>query len=313
MHEMSTILNLMEEQLCIILAHESLPKAEEAHSLAVEDAFDAAVKAPSSSESKLIGAIFATVAGIIRQCKGRELAKLTTKIREGLQHQIVGHIFARSIEIIFGPYPSLTKEYHAQIKPLWRQKAYFEIIKPMLLEAWPKTASDPQQTLAVANHSIAVLSAVKHLAYQIYEDDTEDLVRLILCSLQYLPVGQDAEAGLKILKEITNEAPHRIKPFLKSVVDTCMAILSGISVSKEAETRWLPTGYSRPGHLQELDASCRSLAIELLGQLPKKYEAGEILGSAPRVRRILAQTSGDRVREVRKMALMARATWIDVK
>lgn len=241
--------------------------------------------------------IYALVAGALRRYTGSPLAQMFDSLLRGPANEDHGAVLARDFDILFRPHACLTKDLNASIKPLWSQKAYINLVKPMLPRAWPKRQGSD---VACANYSIAVLSCVRHLDYGVYADDAPDLIRLVLCVLRTLPAGPDVEAALKVLETIARESPDVLEPFLKSVIDACAALIS--DAQQDA-----PVGGG-----VKVRAKCRDLAVMMLGYLPGKFEHGKLRSAAPRVERLLAVACGDGVRRVRRSALNAKLAWADV-
>lgn len=248
--------------------------------------------------------IYALVAGALRRYTGSSLAQIFSSILQGPANVEQGHVLARDFDILFRPHACLRKDLNASLKPLWSQKAYINLVKPMLPLAWPKRQGSDA---TCANYSIAVLSSVRHMDYGVYADDAQDLIRLVLCVLRNLPAGEDVEAGLRVLETVARESPEVLEPFLKSVIDACEAIVAG---SEAPDVSYIPGGY--PPARFKVQAKCRDLSVMLLGHLPGRFEHGKLRAAAPRVGRLLAVACGDGVRRVRRAALTAKVAWADV-
>ncbi|KAJ0377374.1 hypothetical protein COL26b_004325 [Colletotrichum chrysophilum] len=311
--KLSEIVAMIEQQMKFVVGDGSLSEESENETGFLEhEAKRIPGETPAQARANLARPVYAITAGVLRRYTGNAFKQVLSAIQLGPANKETGHILARNFEIIFSPYGCLAKEYYGQAKPLWLQRAYFELIKPMLAKAWPAGSNSSEDMLVAANYSIAVLAAVKHLPFNIYEDDTEDLVRLVLCAVRYLPSGGDVQAGLKVLEEIAQRSPERIKPFLKSIIEACISIYTR-GGSQSEDSAWMPAGYMPFDHSDISQAQCRYLVVRLLGLLPPQFEDRHLLDSAAHVRRVLSQSSGDRVREVRKAALVARAAWAEVK
>ncbi|KAL0936472.1 DNA repair transcription protein [Colletotrichum truncatum] len=311
--KLSEIVTMIEHQMNFVVGDGSLSKEEESQTGFLEhEANRTPGGNPAQARANLARPVYAITAGVLRRYTGNAFKQVLSAIQQGPANRETGHILARNLEIVFAPYESLKRDYFGQVKSLWLQRAYFELVKPMLAKAWPAGSNSPEDTLIAANYSIAVLAAVKHIPFAIYEDDTEDLVRLILCAIRYLPSGGDVQAGLQVLEQIAQKSPDRIKPFLKSVIDACMSICTRGGSRTSDDSSWMPAGYMPFDHSSIHQAQCRCLVIRLLGLLPPQFEHRHLLDSASHVRRMLSQASGDRVREVRKAALVARAAWAEI-
>lgn len=250
--------------------------------------------------------IYGVLAGALRRYAGSSLRPIFSTLLQGPANPDYGHILARDFDIIFRPHPCLTKDLNATVKPLWSQKAYINLVKPMLPLAWPQRQDAPAPELSRANYGVAVLSAVRHLPHGVYADDAADLIRLVLCALRSLPAGPDAEAALRVLETLARESAAALVPFLNSVVDACAGLIGGVA----PDVSWMPEGYAPPADKgNKARARCRNLAIVLLGYLPAGFEHGKLRSAGPRVRRLLAVACGDGVRGVRKAALAAKVAW----
>ncbi|KAF9876473.1 DNA repair transcription protein [Colletotrichum karsti] len=310
--KLSEIVSMVERQMEFVVGNGSLSEEEEDETGFLEHEKNRLPgENPAQARANLARPVYAITAGVLRRYTGNAFKKVLLAIQRGPANKETGHTLARNLEIVFAPYDSLRKEYFGQVKPLWLQRAYFELVKPMLAKAWPAGSNSPEDMLVAANYSIAVLAAVKHIPFAIYEDDTEDLVRLILCAVRYLPSGGDVQAGLRVLEEIAHNSPDRIKPFLKSIIEACISIFTR-GDSQTENSSWMPAGYMPFDHSNVAQAQCRCLVIRVLGLLPPQFEHRHLLDSASQVRRMLSQASGDRVREVRKAALVARQAWAEV-
>ncbi|KAF6810727.1 DNA repair transcription protein [Colletotrichum sojae] len=311
--KLAEIVTIVEQQMTFVAGDGVLSKEDEDASGFLEhEARRIPGGTPDQARADLARPVYAITAGVLRRYTGNSLKKVLEAIQQGPANKKIGHTLARNLEIVFAPYESLKKEFFGVVKPLWLQRAYFELVKPMLAKAWPAGSNSPEDMLMAANYSIAVLAAVKHIPFEIYEDDTEDLVRLILCAIRYLPSGGDVHAGLRVLEEMTRKSPNRVKPFLKSVIEACVSIFTRDPLQTQESSSWMPTGYIPFDHSNITQAQCRCLVVRLLGLVPPHFEHRYLLDLASFVRRMLSQASGDRVREVRKAALVARASWADV-
>lgn len=265
--------------------------------------------------------VLAITAGALRRYKGSYLRPVLDAIlRAPAAPGTLGLRLARAIDILFHDHECLRKEYGSVVNPLWRQRAYMEIVKPMLEKAWPAgpgpdSGEEAQaEVSAAAGYSMAVLAAVKSLPYDIYEADAEDLVRLVLCLVRRLPPGPDVQAGMDVLVKVSQSAHSRLEPFLKSVIESCLFILEGTSSPENSVSSWLSQDLGlSSGSRTKNAARCRLLALALLQDLPRQHDHRHLRNAASHVRRALGRASGDGVREVRRVSLAARAAWAELK
>ncbi|KXH67902.1 hypothetical protein CSAL01_05264 [Colletotrichum salicis] len=257
--------------------------------------------------------VFAIVVGILRRYTGNALKNVLTAITQGPGNKKIGHMLARSMDFIFTDLKVAKPQLYGQLKKLWVQRAYYELVKPMLPKAWPAGSNSKDDMIVAANYSIAVLRAVKHITYAHYEDDTEDLIRIILCAIRNLPASADVAAGLHILVVITENSPRRMQPFLKSVIDASLSIFRrGRTHQAGEDNAWMPENYMPFDRSGFQEAQCRALVVRLIGQLPPNFEHRHLLDSASQAKRLLAQASGDESRMVREAALKSRKAWDEV-
>ncbi|OLN81119.1 MMS19 nucleotide excision repair protein-like protein [Colletotrichum chlorophyti] len=317
--KLDVIVNMMEHQINFAVGDGTLSdQLEQETGFLENEANRIRGEDTNTSRASLARSVYAVTAGILRRYQGNTLKRVFSAIHLGPASKTIGNILARNLEFIFAPQPVLSKAFYGEIKPLWLQRAYFELIKPMLPKAWPAGSNSPDDMLVAANYSIAVLAAVKHIPFAVYEDDVEDLIRIALCAIRYLPPLDDVQAGLSVLVEITEKSPDRAKPFLKSIIEACMSVFARAASQptkgelQGVELSWMPQNYVPQVDSSHARAQCRSIVVRLLGVLPQLFEHRHLLDSAAHGRRMLSQASGDSVREVRKAALHARQNWENV-
>ncbi|EEY20010.1 conserved hypothetical protein [Verticillium alfalfae VaMs.102] len=232
--------------------------------LAINPRSDTKAGPPDYNRALVARPVFAAVAGILRKYKGGYLGKVIAGIIEGPADQKIGHGLARRVGLLFRDQECLQKEYNPKLfSPLWRQRAYVEIIKPMLAKAWGIGTNSQDNTIITANYSIAVLSATQWLDYTVYEEDADDLIRLIICVARNIGAGPDLEASLTVLLRICSCAPDKVKPFAKSVIRECSAVLEGKGESRTEE--WMPAGFHQLDPTGRSSMQSRRLAVRLLG------------------------------------------------
>lgn len=202
---------------------------------------------------------------------------------------------ARSIEVLIREKSFLTKETHAKIGLLYRQWFYARGVKPLYELALPVNAARPQAD----NYTVAILSILKHCPFSVYGDDAKPLARLLITALLELRPLPDLLVTLQTLLEVLRNDPDTVKEHLKAVIDAVLKVydlaLGGAASPSKARSQAAP--------------ACRRLVLQLLAELPGKFEERHLLPYAPRMKRMLATASGDPFREVRKAALVARESW----
>ena len=203
-------------------------------------------------------------------------------------------VTARSMETLIREKNFLTKESHAVIRPLYRQWAYAHLVKPLYALALPVNQSQPQ----AENYTVAILSILKHCPFTVYGDDVEPLVRLLITSLVKFHTLPDLLAALQILLEVLRNDPDAVKEHLKAVIEAVVKVHQFTFGASSARNSAAP--------------GCRKLVLQLLAELPGRFEVRQLLPHAPQMQRMLATASGDPFREVRRAALAARESWMRV-
>ncbi|ROT35592.1 hypothetical protein SODALDRAFT_317166 [Sodiomyces alkalinus F11] len=254
-------------------------------------------------------------AGALRRYKGNYLKAILAAIIRGPADLEAGHMFASDIEILFKESPVLQTDSHPRVvNPLWRQRAYMEIVKPMLDLALPKKDGSTSMTIA-ANYSIAVLHALRNLSLEIYEDDMEQIIRMIICVVRMLPLSLETLYGLQLVKTICQKGSDQVTPFLGSIIDICTSVLVPTeherkrnrgAINLEALHAMTKDGGSKNS---PLIPRIQVLALEILRDLTKHYEARHLRNEAPAVVRRLGRILGDSYRETRANAHSAISAW----
>lgn len=260
-----------------------------------------------------LDAMSAIAAGMLRRNSGKPAQPLLSLLKGSLQKTDAAvsasdapGAAARRLEALITPRDILTKENFAVVRPLWTQKAYFDVVKPLLAAA--TAIKGPDQGDGGANLSVAVLLMVRHMAFTIYEDDAENILRIAISVAQkgmtsdraIAATASDVRAALQVLKDILVADKEKGKTHLKSIVTICVDIFSSSSSASSS-------AMIRP------DLHCIKLALGVAGGLPNMFEEQHLLPYRPRVERELALACGNPARELRKAARLAREAWERVK
>lgn len=258
-----------------------------------------------------LDAISAIAAGMLRRNSGKPAQPLLSLLKESLQNiqaaasaSKAPGAAARRLEALVTSRDILAKDNFAIVRPLWTQKAYFDVVKPLLGAA--SALKGPDQLDVRANLSVGLLLMVRHMPFAIYEDDAEEIVRIAISVAQRGVTGDqtvptaasDVRAALQVLKDILIADKDQGKTHLKSIVSLCVDIFSS-SPSSSAK--------ARP------DPHCVKLALEIAGGLPNMFESQHLLQYRPRLDRELALACGNPVRELRRTARLAREAWDRLK
>ncbi|KND92209.1 DNA repair/transcription protein mms19 [Tolypocladium ophioglossoides CBS 100239] len=256
--------------------------------------------------------IFTLAGGLLRRCTGKQTQGLLRLLREAPNDPTAGYRLAQGLETVVAPQTYLTKGSGAVEKPLWMQKVYIELVKPMISGA-VGASQDVQDPLIKANFSVGVLQMVKHMRFSIYEDDSHKIARIALSVAQNMGTGPDARAAVEVLKNILVEAPEQAQDHIRSLITVCISLFSSRAASTQARPEWLQRDHASSTYDPEIEAGCGKLALEIVGGLPRMFESRYLLAYAPQAQKELRTACGHRVRDVRMTARLARAAWSDVK
>ncbi|KAL5604321.1 hypothetical protein BROUX41_002294 [Berkeleyomyces rouxiae] len=263
-------------------------------------------------------AVYGLLAGALRRYTGSALSTTLASLRALPTNPVSGYIFAQWYDYLFSPKPRLSKSFHGLTKPTWTQRAYIELLAPLLQTALPNPTDDPAAKLATANATVAALAAIRHLSFTVYQDDAPALLRTVLAALSTLPSARVATPALAILEAIMASSPTLLEPHARTAIDMCLhiSVLDSASASASSalllDTTWMPPHFGQLANPAPVLAAARKSALALLSQMPERFDHRHLVGLAPRVKRALAVASGDRVRAVRGMATKARMAWATV-
>ncbi|KAK3949361.1 Dos2-interacting transcription regulator of RNA-Pol-II-domain-containing protein [Pseudoneurospora amorphoporcata] len=216
-----------------------------------------------------------------------------------------GAIVARTIGGLVKTNELLTSENHAVVKRFYKQWTYTHFAKPLYDLALP--TGDEDTAFAAGRYTTAILSLVSNCPFEVYQEDLPALVRLLITALNN---NSSASSGgditqpqvatsLEVLVEILSHEPEALKEHLKAI------ITAGMKTYEEAAKN---TNKVLARNL----AAARKLTLQLLRAIPKKFEERHLLPYALPMQRMLAMASGDKSREARKVALLARENWAKV-
>jgi DNA repair/transcription protein MET18/MMS19 len=237
--------------------------------------------------------IYAIVCGIVRRYSSKKAEGLLKFVRDGPAHPTFGAQLAQRMGMLVAPHPYLTKTNYAVVKPLWMQRVYFELVGPMLKLATDQNAEATVRT----NFSVAVVLMLRHMTFSIYEADADQVVRITISTAQSFGSGKEALAALDVLQNILLEAPEKGQDHLRSIINICVPAFTSQQTAG-ADTQ---------------QAAIGKLALEIVGGLPKMYEARRLVQFVPRLERELTLACGHGVRDLRRLARLARQAWAPLK
>lgn len=279
----------------------------------LERALERAMSGPSP-EDRCRGleqslAIFTLAGSLLRRCIGKQTRGLLRLLYSAPNDSAAGYRLGRALEVIAAPQPFVMDSVGSVQKPLWLQKVYINLVKPMIGAAI-RASLVIEDPLIRTNYGVAALHMIKHAKFAIYEDDANDILRIAISTARSLGTGPDAKAALEVLGRILVEAPEAVQVHLRSVVGVC----TRLAAAARGRPEWMPPDYAvAAADDPAAEAACSRLALEIVGGLPRVFEARHLLAYVPQVQRELAAACGLRVRDLRKTARVARAAWSDLR
>ena len=257
--------------------------------------------------------IFALASGLLRRHTGKAGHKLLRVLQTVPADAQTGFHLGRRLEMIIAPQRFLTKESFAVVRPLWLQKLYIELVKPMLDTALGSTPSPAIEPLIKAHFSLATLLMVKNLSFSIYEADASKILRIAIGCAQNFGCSSEGMAALEVIKNVLVEAPEQAQEHIRSLIKICTGIFTNRERRSDERPDWLPAEYTPSIRRPDIEAGCGKLSLEIVGGLPRMFEARHLLAYEPQVQRDLSTACGHRIRHLRGTARLARGAWADVK
>lgn len=294
-----------------ILANKHKLEGEEALLASIEKTLSGAISTASENNLKAVADVvvttFAVAAGFFRRYTGAKIQPLVSLIRDIPRHPVIGFSLARRLEVIMAPQPFLTKDYFAVVRPLWTQKLYFDLVKPLLQGATDREL----EPLVRASCGVAVLVAVKHTNHSIYEEDIGQILRVAIATSQNLGTGPDTLAALTVIKSVLADAPEKAEDHIRSLITICNNSF-GTGSSVPVRPEWLPASAQSARISPAISAQAGKLSLEILSGLPRLFESRHLLSFVGEVDRQLSIACGNRSRDVRMAARTARTAWSEV-
>lgn len=294
-----------------ILANKHKLESEDVLLASIEKTLSGAVSNASESNLKAVTetivSIFAVAAGFFRRYTGAKIQPLVSLIRDIPRNPIIGFSLARRLEVIMAPQRFLTKDDFAVVRPLWTQKLYFELVKPLL-----EGATDRElEPLVRSSCGVAVLVAVRHTSLSIYEEDLDKILRVAIATSQNLGTGLDTLAALTVIKSVLGEAPEKAEDHIRSLITICNNSFASATAA-QARPEWLPASVQSARISPAVSAQAGKLSLEILSGLPRLFESRHLLSFVGDVDRQLSIACGNRSRDVRTAARTARTAWSEV-
>ncbi|PFH61757.1 hypothetical protein XA68_16377 [Ophiocordyceps unilateralis] len=256
--------------------------------------------------------IFTLAGSLARRSTGHRTRALLDLLRPAPEDHTAGYRLARGLELVVAPQTFLTDSVGSVQRPLWMQKVYVDLVKPMMGAATGTSSVEARSRSIQTNYGIAVLAMVKHMRYPVYEEDSSTIIRIAISTAQKLGIGPDTRAALQVINSVLGEAPEVVQDHLGSLISICTSVFTSEPPTTQTDDE-SPTTQTDDESPEETQAGCAKLALEMVGRLPQTLESRHLLAHAPAVRRQLAAACGHRVRDLRRLARLARTAWADLK
>ncbi|KAI1661015.1 Dos2-interacting transcription regulator of RNA-Pol-II-domain-containing protein [Daldinia decipiens] len=216
----------------------------------------------------------------------------------------LGRLLAENFEVLVSPKECLEKENHAIRKRLSGEWLYFKVVQPYLKDCFPSSGVDENVTV---NRAIMVFSILKHLKYEQYSSDIEQIVRIGIRSLSTFYAGLEMEYCLNVLLQVLEKEPNALKEHIAGLISGMIVVYkTARGGSETTESKGDHTAFKSIGKERIL---CRKFALEFFQKLPSSYESQYLVPYRQQLLRPLSAACGDSIREIRRTALAARKAW----
>ena len=192
---------------------------------------------------------------------------------------------ARLFTTLLAPDDILTKQNHCVISGLYKQKAFSQLVPP-IVEAIRNTPAD--RTSQKQNHLLALSAILSHLPYSILEPALPTLVAPLLQTLD-LQTDQAVKASsLLIFESLLMHSPTLVAEHASSLI-TRLLNCTGVGANA---------------------AHVRARALQCLALVPKQLKREVVLPYRRQIVKRLMAVLDDRKRSVRAEAVKARTAWL---
>ncbi|KAK6958221.1 hypothetical protein Daesc_001016 [Daldinia eschscholtzii] len=216
----------------------------------------------------------------------------------------IGRQLARNFEVLVSPKECLEKENHAIRKRLSGEWLYFKAVQPYLKDCFPNSGLDETVTV---NRAVMVFAILKHLRYEQYSSDIEQIVRIGIRSLSTFNTGLEIGSCLHVLLQVLEKGPNALQEHLAGLISGMVKVYE--TARKEPKTIGAKEDATEARTKAKERAMCRKSALEFFQKLPNAYESQYLVPYRQQLLRPLSAACGDSVREIRRIALGARKAW----
>lgn len=222
----------------------------------------------------------------------------------------IGRQLAQCYDILVSPKECLGKENHSRIKRLHAQWAYRMTVSRYLDRCFPTgpgfTPLHAQDDRGATNQSVAIFAILKHIDYSAWQDEAEQIIRVVIRSLTTFGVSKDINNVMGVLLTILDREPELLKQHITALITHILAIYQMARNVAEA-VKFVDS--SQKSFTKGEGALCRKSCLEFLKRVPGVYEGRYLLSQRRAALKALSAACGDPVREVREIAIEGRNAW----
>ncbi|ODA80414.1 hypothetical protein RJ55_03372 [Drechmeria coniospora] len=251
--------------------------------------------------------IYVVIGALVQRCTGEQTQGLLKLLFKAPNDLSVGDQLARGMEHVIA-YDQVYGGLGSMKKALWKQKLWYDLVEPMV-NAAIGMSQDIQTPLLKSNYGIAALHMARSIPFSIYEDDADKLVRVALSVAADMDVGADALAAINVLNQILEKAPELMQGHLRSLINVCISLVSDGRVTNRQLPAWMPESYGPANTDGQTKVECGQLAVNILEELPQRFEPRHLVPFSRMVKRELSVACGHLFRDVRKHARLAKSRW----
>ncbi|KAF1842703.1 ARM repeat-containing protein [Cucurbitaria berberidis CBS 394.84] len=242
---------------------------------------------PDKLDPPRIRIIFACLKGIVLR-SSPVLNTLYPTLLSLLSHPKYGSTVAQGFSTLLQPDDLLTKQNHCQILGLHKHKT-FALLVPNITKAFREATLETKP-----NYLIALSGALRWMPFDIVVEEVDQLVTLLLQSLDLKGVDIVKEAAIGTLTSTLIEKPQALEEHIGALISR---LLANATVSKNQSAPPPP--------------AVRVAALRCLHLAAEKFKEDQILRYRREVVKRLIAALDDRKREVRSAAVRCRAKWLE--
>ncbi|KAJ4372079.1 hypothetical protein N0V83_003852 [Neocucurbitaria cava] len=248
---------------------------------------------PDKLDPPRIRVIFACLKGIVLR-SSPVLNNLYPTLLSLLSHPKYGSTVAQGFSTLLQPDDLLTKQNHCQILSLHKHKS-FALLVPNITKAF--RAASPETK---PNYLIALSGALRWMPFDIVVEEVDQLVTLLLQSLDLKGVDMVKEAAINTLTSTLVERPQALEEHMGALISR---LLANATITASRNQQGPPPPPPPP--------AVRVAALKSLHLVAEKFKEDQILRYRREVVKRLIAALDDRKREVRSAAVKCRAKWLE--